>query len=296
MICAIVVLYCPVDRLIFRLLSSLIDQVDLVVLIDNTPGVVNVDRFLIYRNVKYIPLGDNLGIAKAQNVGIEFAIAHGCEWILLLDQDSELSTGMVKNLQKTTCYLEDLGKKVAAVGPLFCDEKTGLYSEAIRHRGPLVRRLPLTPVMTEPVNSDYIISSGSLIRVSVLQKIGVMMEKLFIDWVDIEWGLRARNQGYHCYIAPSAVMVHCIGDDSVKFAGRNRNLHSHFRNYYIVRNATYLLRMKYMGWQWRSAVFLKIPQYILFYSYYSDNKVRNFFSLIGAVFDGFFSRLGRKHL
>ena len=73
-----------------------------------------------------------------------------------------------------------------------------------------------------------------------------MREDLFIDWVDIEWCLRAESQGLESYIVPSAIMMHSIGDDTVRVLGRDINLHSDLRNYYMVRNATYLLRVSTM--------------------------------------------------
>ena len=73
--------------------------------------------------------------------------------------------------------------------------------------------------MTE---SDHLISSGSLIRLDVFDKVGLMLEELFIDFVDIEWGMRAKKNGYICYIANNVLMKHSIGDKSVKIPLTNR--------------------------------------------------------------------------
>ena len=291
MIGAIIVLYFPNQQLLERLLASASYQVDKFYFIDNTPNGCGFKVFNV--NIVYHSLNENLGIAKAQNIGLNLAVEDGCDWFILLDQDSALSVGMIDALLEATITLEKDGSRVAAVGPLFCDEKTNLYSHAICHKGPIVRRITLHPEMEVPVESDYIISSGSLISKKSFDAIGLMYEELFIDWVDIEWGLRARSIGYKIYIIPNAVMKHCIGDSSVFVAGRHRNLHAHVRNYYIVRNATFLLRKKYMGWKWRIAVLFKIPQYVLFYAWHSHPRLKNLKSLCGAVIDGLRGKLGK---
>ena len=55
-------------------------------------------------------------------------------------------------------------------------------------------------------SADYIISSGTLIHVDAFKAVGLMMEELFIDYVDLEWGLRAKKMGYHCFVANHVVL------------------------------------------------------------------------------------------
>jgi rhamnosyltransferase len=121
----------------------------------------------------------------------------------------------------------------------------------------------------------------------------MMRDELFIDWVDIEWGLRARALGYKSYIIPSIRMMHSIGDSFVPFLGKNINLHGDIRHYYLVRNATFLLRIRHMGSEWRMVTLLKIPQYVLFYSFYSRNRLKSIRLLLRALRDGVSGKLGR---
>jgi len=73
MTAAVVVLYHPELSLLARLLESVLSQVDALIVVDNTPNpsAQFTELFAKYRDqVTYIPLGDNMGIATAQNVGI----------------------------------------------------------------------------------------------------------------------------------------------------------------------------------------------------------------------------------
>ncbi len=296
MTAAVVVIFNPDLTLLDRLLKSTIDQVEEIFVIDNTPGVS--EDFSSYfdrydRRISYVPLGENTGIATAQNIGIRKSIDSGCSHVLLLDQDSALSTDMVEQLLKAEQTLLEAGEKVAAVGPLFVDEKTGTVSRTIRHRKLTIKRELVRPDASAPVGTDYLISSGSLIRTLVLQDVGGMMNELFIDWVDIEWGLRARAKGYESYIIPSTLMRHSIGDVSVEVFGREVHLHNDVRNCYIVRNATYLLRVKTMGWEWRLVTIPRVPHYILLYFWYSDHRMRSLNLLLRAFWYGMRGKLGR---
>ena len=202
---------------------------------------------------------------------------------------------MINRLYEAEIKLLNSGIKVGSVGPLFIDEKTNQYSPAIRKSWLMTKRVNISHDENLPVSSDNLIASGSLIRLSVLKEVGLMREDLFIDWVDIEWGLRAGNFGYFHFIIPDAVMLHSIGDEYTSIGKRRINLHSDIRNYYIVRNACHLLLDSSLNRQWRISIFFKIPKFVIFYSIKTLSKKRGkvLFLLLRACSDGFTGRLGK---
>ena len=299
MVVATIVLYHPDFGLLENLLKSLNGQVDGVVAVDNTPYLSSATMPLLSRfsyPISYVPLGENRGIAEAQNIGIREGILRGCSHVLLLDQDSTLPAGMVQKLLAAEGELLRAGKKIAAVGPQYIDEKTGIPSFAIRYRELWVDRIRLDPHSSVPVETDILIASGSIIRAIALESVGMMRSDLFIDFVDTEWALRARSMGYKCYCVPDTVMMHSVGDVAVQAFGRKVYLHSDLRKYYRVRNAMYLLRLQSMGRQWRSYVLRWIPYYLLLNLWISRNKMEIARLLLKALWDGFQGRLGAAHL
>jgi rhamnosyltransferase len=295
MVAAVIVLYNPEMPLLDRLLRSVVGQVAQIYVLDNTLG--SSEEFSSYfddyeGSVSYLPLGDNKGIATAQNVGIRKSMEAGFSHVLLLDQDSALPPDMVRKLLEAEQELLSRGKKVAAVGPIFVDEKTGRFPRALR-------QIMQTLETGEETNSgnavatDWIMASGSLIRSSVFSEVGVMLDELFIDIVDTEWGLRAKNRNFSCYVIPDVLLRHSTGDGVICVLGREIFLHNNARNCYIVRNSTFLLRRKYMGWRWRATAISRIPCYILVYSWYSDNRLKSLAMLVRAVLNGTRGKLGR---
>ncbi|MFU2317863.1 glycosyltransferase family 2 protein [Rahnella sp. PCH160] len=293
-VCAIVVLYNPDLIVLHRLLKSVINQVGQVRLVDNTPDVelAKMDsEFSHYgASLSYEPFNENHGIAYAQNRGIDYAKNNNFSHVLLLDQDSELPAFMTEKLLEAEKELLKNDVKVAAVGPSFIDEKSGHIGPAVCVKFFRIKRIPITEDIPY-FKSDYIIASGSLIRLSILDVTGVMDEKLFIDWVDIEWGERCSKLGYDSFIVSSVQMKHSIGDSYVQFLGRNINLHSDFRNYFIVRNASYLLFRNNLKFKSKFLLIVKIPYYIIMFSYLSKRKLYSVSLLTKAFLDGVVGRM-----
>jgi rhamnosyltransferase len=263
--------------------------------IDNTPGSSSakpkfIEKFKSF--VSYIPLGENRGIAEAQNIGIELSIKGGYSHVLLLDQDSTLSPRMVNKLLSAEQELLNKGQTIAAMVPQIVDERTGQRPCAYRYGWLGARKVFRNIDSTVPVQTDFFIASGSLIRTSILQALGTMRSDLLIDHVDTEWALRGHNAGYNSYCVPNAVLIHSLGDTARKVLGKDIFLYTDIRYYYRLRNEVYLARLKTMGWQWRVYILPIIPYHFVLYSYLSKNRLRTSRLLMKAIWDGFLGRLG----
>ena len=295
MTAAIVVLFHPDQRAVERLLSSLKGQVDAVFALDNTPGSSLpkpefYDGFTDF--VSYIPLGENKGVAEAQNIGIDLSIKNEHSHVLLLDQDSAASPGMVNKLLAAEEKLLSRGERVAAMTPQIMDERTGARPCAIRYRWFSVRKVFCDVSATEPVQTDYFIASGSLIRTSVLQILGKMRSDLFIEHVDTEWALRGHTAGYNSYCVPDAALMHSFGDAALKLFGKDLFLYTDLRYYYKLRNEAHLALRQTMGAQWRTYILTRLPYHFLLYAALSRNRVRAFRLFAQAILDGMLGKLG----
>ncbi|MGC9293453.1 MAG: glycosyltransferase family 2 protein [Acidobacteriaceae bacterium] len=296
MIGAIIVLYHPDLSLLDRLVGSVVEQVEKIFVIDNTPEpTADVSLFFdqYQGSISYLPLGDNKGIATAQNVGIRASMDAGHSHVLLLDQDSALPADMVRKLLDAESELLRQGKQVAAVGPLFHDEKNGRLCCAVQHSWVHVRWIAVNTTVDDPSPTDCLNASGSLIRTSIFERFGLMLDELFIDSVDIEWCMRCKYGGFGSYIVPNVTMTHNIGDTAIRILGRDITLHGHQRHRYIIRNKAYLLRLRTMGIRWRIVNALGIPKYVLLYSWFSDRPGRSLVRLLRDLFNGLRGKTGR---
>jgi rhamnosyltransferase len=248
-VCAVLVTYHPDGALPDRL-ARLAPQVHGVVVVDNgSPAAALAMVKGLTRNfaVTVIDNGGNLGIARALNVGVQHAAAHGFSSALLLDQDSVVDEDMVAQLMSARNSFTD-PSRLAIVGARFRDT-SGRRVEPVR----------LGPQGDNWAEVATVITSGSLLSLGAYAMIGPFRDDFFIDYVDEEFCLRARAAGYHIIETRRAIMSHSVGSQTshrVGLATRWTTNHSPDRRYYIARNNTVLLR-EYAtsgkrSWRWKS--------------------------------------------
>lgn len=227
---------------VINLINALKHQNVTPVIVDN--GSKDYDFTLVEEDnhSHLIRLKDNLGIATAQNKGIERALELGAEYILFFDQDSTIPNNFVQDMMDDYQLISDQNIKVGALGPRFIDERYNFYYKTISISKHGLRTKHDVSNINEPFNSTLLISSGSLVSVETLKQVGLMRDEYFIDYVDTEWCLRAESLGFKNYISAKAVMKHTIGDNVLNFKFMNVPVHSAFRRYFRVRNAFYMLR------------------------------------------------------
>jgi rhamnosyltransferase len=279
------------------LLRALAPQVDAVVLVDNgsdADDVAALGAELTARGGELIALGANLGIARAQNVGIERARALGARAVLLSDQDSVPEPDMVLRLREGLDRARSEHGAVAAVGPVTVDERNPgtalLFSD---HRwGPRRATVPARDGALVP--ATFLIASGCLVDVAVLDAVGGMNEAWFIDHIDLEWGLRARRAGFGSYGVVGARLAHSLGDRVQRIPGRERDVHIHspVRNYYMARNTVLLIRSGLLPRAWQVGYVAWITKYAVFYVLAVAPRARRAGLLLRGFADGLRGRTG----
>ena len=253
---AIIVSYRPSLGPLQCLLDALRPQVALSVLVDNgsDEDVAGWIARTDHENLHCLELAANYGVAAAQNAGIRYAREAGATHVILFDQDSEPAPDMVAQLVSACLHTETLGHKVAALGPRYVDSRQNNPPPFIQIRGFRVHRQECRNA-GDVVHVDYLVSSGCLIPMTALDEVGMMREDLFIDYVDIEWGLRARSIGFRCFGVCDAIMEHQLGEAPIRFMGKMLPVHTPLRHYYHFRNAVWMYRQNWppLNWKMRDA-------------------------------------------
>ncbi len=287
---AIVVTYHPDLNLLVKQLACLAHQVSDVILVDNGSSgdlvTWNAQSGMIL--VTVIALGENRGIAAAQNVGIQWARNRGAGFVLLMDQDSIPAPDMVEKLISAISE----HPSPAAAGPRYLDERQDNQPPFIRVRGLHLERCAC-PTGGSVVPVDYLIASGCLIPMPVLDKVGGMRDGLFIDYVDIEWGLRARHHGFQSYGVCSAHMRHSLGDHPIEFFGKSIPLHSPLRHYYHFRNAVLLYKEPWVPLNWKLVDGWRLCLKYVFYSLFAKPRMAHWRMMTLGVWHGIKGRSGK---
>jgi rhamnosyltransferase len=291
---AIVVTFHPTADAVSRLIAALQHQVVKIVVVDNgSPADVQSEltQLANHYSIDLVLLPSNKGVGEAQNIGIAKATAHNTSYIILLDQDSLPASNMVDCLIQAAQAKQKDGIKVAAVGPCYKDELQDNPPPFIRIEGLRLKR-QVCSERSQVVPVDYLISSGSLIPVTSIASVGYMKSELFIDYIDIEWGLRAKRCGLQSFGVCRAHMQHKLGENPIAIAGKIYPCRNPLRHYYMFRNAIYLYLNAPFPLNWKLADGGRLFLRFIAYSLLAPPRIQNVCMMLLGIWHGIWARMG----
>jgi rhamnosyltransferase len=287
-ICAVLVSFHPDAELPARV-NRILGEVGALVIVDNGSGGTTLTMLSELSRDPNISLESNqanLGVASALNIGMRRARALGFEWVLSLDQDSVLDAGMVDELIAAHASFPEPAR-LAVLGSGFRD-----IHKPETDPGPLARE----PLWQEV---ESVITSGSLLNLTTLDRIGGFRDEFFIDYVDSEFCFRARALGYRIAKTRKPLMSHAIGASTrhaILGISKWTSNHSADRRYYMARNDTVLLR-EYgkFGWGiWALKSFGRRVRTCKRIVLYEDAKLRKVAAVAHGWWDGVRGHLGPR--
>lgn len=276
--CIIIIYYYPQNHQILQTLN--LAKHSLCIVIDNTPkeDLKEIKAFNNNDKIIYYSTGENLGIAEAQNIGIELATKNDFEYVFFFDQDSVVSDLYFEPMLKL--YVKN--DKIGVLGPTVIDEKTLSENKSIIHKCNEDHDL---------VYKDYVISSGSLIAINKLLKVNKLNGKLFIDYVDYDLCWRLKKQGYYNAIAKNVFLKHSVGDKKVFIWKYQIMISSPTRYFYIYRNYLWLLRKNYTPFKWKVFNGIKLFLQIAFLYIFINNPKLYYKNIFRGIYKGLSTRL-----
>lgn len=232
----VIVTYNPDLSYFSKVIGKILENETTVIVVDNGSENVSALESMIPISVGFMPLSCNVGIARAQNIGIEAAFEDGCDYIWLSDQDTIYPDDFASNMMAVVDDLEHQNIRFGALGPSFF-ELNRQRIEAFVHFVPWSKRFQPRPGLNKVA---HLIASGMIISKAVFESVGGKREDFFIDWVDLEWCWRANKLGYQVYGTGDVVIEHNLGDLMVELGNKKISIRSPFRHYFIIRNGLYL--------------------------------------------------------
>lgn len=232
-----IVLYHPDTERLKTTVLSVRDQAGPFIFVDNGSECENqLDNVLretaIRDRSKVIVNDQNRGIAAALNQIMQAALDEGIDYILTLDDDSRCDENLVRVLAHCLSYPRAGIICPDAVQDSFTGKQEGIEEEPRRSH-----HVTLT---------EDCITAGSLTSVKAWQKSGGFDEKMFIDFVDMDFCAQLREHGYRIYHVSQIAVHQMYGHTTSSFRlfGKTfyRLNYSPVRIYYSVRNQIYYIR------------------------------------------------------
>lgn len=216
-------------------------QVTAIYIVDNSdqPLLLNSNNQLLL--IHYCP--HNIGIAAGLVKALEWANEQKYDFLWTFDQDSFPSVNCLEILLKNyhnLCQKDTY--EVGIIAPTPLDPRTGKIIEGSIFLNDHFRGLKHNNSVSF-YECDSPITSGSLICLAAAKTISPPSADLFIDGIDLDYGLRLRQKGFHNLIVTKAIISHNFGNPiQVKIMSKYFYIqqYSALRHYYICRNHTYL--------------------------------------------------------
>jgi len=287
-ICGLIITY-DIDQIIFKVVDSIKNQVNKVLIIDNGSQKKETLNYLKKikeeekEKVTIIFNSENKGIAAALNQGAKYALEKKFKWLLTLDHDSIALPNMVEELLKGYYFLKKsrAGIKIGILAPIPYDYNIKRVLVSLNWPGNICE-------------TSMVITSGSLINLEIFKK-GIFFNKdFFIYYVDNEFCLRIIQKGYKIFLIKKAKLLHQEGNKQIKRFIHKKVSFSNYSPlawYYIFRNGIYYIR-KYHPPE-KIPIIKKTFKDLIKIIFYDQQKIKSLKLSLKGLFDGWHGRLGK---
>jgi GT2 family glycosyltransferase len=192
-------------------------KLERVLIYDNSPEPISPEKLAFIAGCSYWHDGNNGGTGAAFERAATVANELGINWLLLLDQDTVLPSGLLE-AAAGSCSMESA-------------DPPGALVPWVSHDGKIVSPVRITPTgFIRPLapgamkgGADVIsaVASGSILHVSTLRAILPMPELLWLDFVDhwIYWRMALLGRRI---VVVEAVLQHRLSVETPAMLSRNR--------------------------------------------------------------------------
>jgi len=210
-----------------------------VIVVDNGGGPETAAVLARWPGLEVLRPGANLGGAGGFALGMRHALAGGCDWIWLLDDDAVPRPDALARLAKALAAQAGAAGAPGAVAPAVVE--FGALALAHRRHYNLFSGIERTIAPAHycraaaPVDTASFV--GLLVSAAAAAACGLPDAALFLSYDDTEYCLRLRRAGWPLWLAPGSIIDHLRSPASRMRAGPVGP-----RHYYNLRNRVVVAR------------------------------------------------------
>ncbi len=197
-------------------------------------------------HITLIPSATNMGFAGGNNVGINYAIDHSFEYIMLLNNDTFVAPDFLDVLVN---YMDE-HPEVGIIQPkIYCHHDKSLIWDGGSYFNPIFT-LPYTPGALKKERAahnqlkkvDWVTGCAFFTRANILKKSGLLNEKFFIYFEDVDLSFRIKKLGYQLIYHPNSVVYHIAGMSNKSKSKQKEGYVNPIVHYLIQRNRIWFLK------------------------------------------------------
>lgn len=155
------------------------------------------------KGINLIPTSKNLGFAKGVNLGIKLALLKKASRILLVNSDTEFEKNLVEKLLQNRSDIVSPLIKYQRGKKCFYDwggKINWLWGRTQHHEITTTQKMNFHP--------DYLSGCCLLVKKNVFEKIGLLDERFFLYFEDVDFCLRAAAAGFKLQVEDQTTLKH----------------------------------------------------------------------------------------
>lgn len=166
---------------------------------------------------------ENLGFSKAVNLGIKKSTG---ELILLLNSDTVIQKDFFKNLLNFENKVSPSIIGVKFLDPDKDPQPSVFHLPTVRRAmeefwfGKTGSYTKYLPIINDYIEVEAVSGGGMLIPKIIIDKIGLLDERYFFYFEDLEYCRRAKKNGYKVYYYSGSQLIHVHGASGTSLAGK----------------------------------------------------------------------------
>lgn len=168
-----------------------------------------------YSEVALVQNKENLGGTGGFNTGINYILEKSGEqydYIWLLDNDVMIDALALSELVKVAESDPRIGLAGSKImNPENPEMIVELGSNIDLRKGfvkPFLRNTPDRKGLKDYYDVDYVAVCSALVRVAAFKNVGIMDERYFIFWDDMDWGITFKRNGYRVVAVNRSIVFH----------------------------------------------------------------------------------------
>ena len=171
---------------------------------------------------------ENVGFSAANNAGIRWALESGCEYVMLLNNDTVIEPDLIRLLA------EKADRKTVAVPAMYYASQPDVLWYG---GGSISRWLGKNTHLHLETGATVTYATGCcmMLHKDVITKVGMLDERYFMYCEDLEYSLRLAENHVSIVYVPEAKLFHKVGKSS-------GGAQSPLSVYYLTRNRLHCIR------------------------------------------------------
>ena len=169
------------------------------------------------------------------------------DYVLLLNNDTEVKPNFLTHLEASMNFDENL----AATQPLILDfpnkntiwNAGGSFNSFFGLSKTRFKGMIYKPKLKIDTSTEWISGCCILVKIAVIHEVGLLDNRFFAYFEDVDWSIRMTNLGYKLGVVPKSIIYHHSSGSSKKNNTSNEGNLSPYAHYLNVRNHIYLLSL-----------------------------------------------------